>query len=142
MNGKSKCMILKEIRKKIAEENDIEYVTSECTHKGTCKGTCPKCESELRYLERQLARRQALGKTACTVPGANSIYRGVKNAVYDVKEAIEELIDGNKDPGGEVELDGMVSDIEPLEGEVAQLPDDYEVLEGDVAMLPDDGSVD
>lgn len=63
MLGKEKCRILKEIRRKIADENDIPFVTEECTHKGNCRGTCPRCESELRYLERQLERRTALGKT-------------------------------------------------------------------------------
>ena len=62
MLGKQKCKILKEIRQRIADENDIPWVTQECTHKGNCRGTCPKCESELRELERQLAARQALGK--------------------------------------------------------------------------------
>lgn len=61
--GKSKCKILKEIRQKIADENDIPYITSECTHKGDCLGTCPKCEQELQYLEKQLERRRKLGKT-------------------------------------------------------------------------------
>ena len=51
--GKQTCKILKEIRKQIAMENDIEFVTSECTHKGDCAGTCPKCEAEVRYLERE-----------------------------------------------------------------------------------------
>ena len=63
MLGKEKCRILKEIRRRIADENDIPFVTEECTHKGNCRGTCPRCESELRYLEKQLARRTALGKT-------------------------------------------------------------------------------
>ena len=62
MLGKQKCKILKEIRQRIADENDIPYVTRECTYQGSCKGTCPRCESELRYLEQQLAARQALGK--------------------------------------------------------------------------------
>lgn len=62
MRGKKKCRFLKEIRQRIAEENDIPLVTQECTHQGECSGTCPKCEQELRYLEQQLARRQALGK--------------------------------------------------------------------------------
>ena len=62
--GKQTCKILKEIRKQIAEENDIEFVTSECTHKGDCAGTCPKCEAEVRYLERELEKRQRMGKAA------------------------------------------------------------------------------
>ena len=62
--GKQTCKILKEIRKQIAAENDIEFVTSECTHKGDCRGTCPKCEAEVRYLERELEKRQRMGKAA------------------------------------------------------------------------------
>ena len=62
MDGKSKCKILKDIRARIAQENDIEYVTSECKFQGNCSGTCPKCEAEVRYLEQELQKRQALGK--------------------------------------------------------------------------------
>ncbi len=64
MLGRAKCKILKEIRQTIADENDIPYVTRECTYQGDCSGTCPKCESELRYLERELEKRQRLGKRA------------------------------------------------------------------------------
>ncbi len=62
MTGKNKCKILKEIRSKIAQENDIPFITRECTYQGECKGTCPKCEQELVYLEQQLAKRRQLGK--------------------------------------------------------------------------------
>ena len=60
--GKQTCKILKEIRRQIAEANDIEFVTSECRYKGDCLGTCPKCEAEVRYLEQQLHKRQLAGK--------------------------------------------------------------------------------
>ena len=62
--GKQTCKILKEIRKQIAAENDINLVIEECTYKGDCLGTCPKCEAEVRYLERELEKRQRLGKAA------------------------------------------------------------------------------
>lgn len=62
MLGRKKCKILKEIRQKIADENDIPYVTHECRFQGECSGTCPRCESELRYLEKQLEARAAAGK--------------------------------------------------------------------------------
>ena len=62
--GKQTCKILKEIRKQSAEENDIKLVIEECTYKGDCLGTCPKCEAEVRYLERELEKRQRLGKAA------------------------------------------------------------------------------
>ena len=60
--GKQTCRILKEIRRRIAEANDIEFITSECTFKGDCLGTCPKCEAEVRYLEQQLRARSIAGK--------------------------------------------------------------------------------
>lgn len=61
MNGKSKCKLLKEIRRQIAAQNDIEFVTSECKFQGNCSGTCPKCEAEVRYLEAELRKRQMIG---------------------------------------------------------------------------------
>ncbi len=60
--GKHTCKILKEIRRQIAEKNDIEYITSECHFQGECKGTCPHCEAEVRYLENELQKRKQLGK--------------------------------------------------------------------------------
>ena len=60
--GKQTCKILKDIRRQIAEANDIEFVTSECRYKGDCLGTCPKCEAEVRYLEQQLRSHQLMGK--------------------------------------------------------------------------------
>ncbi len=65
--GKNTCRILKEIRKQIAEANDIEFVTEECRYKGDCLGTCPKCEAEVRYLEEQLLQRRKLGKAVAVV---------------------------------------------------------------------------
>lgn len=61
-HGKETCRILKELRHKIAEANDIALEISECRFKGDCTGTCPRCEAEVRYLERQLAARRRAGK--------------------------------------------------------------------------------
>ena len=60
--GKDTCRILKEIRRQIAEANDIEFIISECRYKGDCLGTCPKCEAEVHYLEQQLRIRSLAGK--------------------------------------------------------------------------------
>lgn len=62
MRGKKVCEQLRGIRCRIAAANDIDYTPAECTYEGECQGTCPHCESELRYIERQLHRRRALGK--------------------------------------------------------------------------------
>ena len=79
--GKEKCRILKQIRAEIARANDIEWVVSECKHKGNCKGTCPKCEQEVRQLEAALAKREALGKTVAVVGISASIALSVTGCV-------------------------------------------------------------
>ncbi len=63
MKGRYTCNELKKIRKQIADANGIEYHVSECNYQGDCTGTCPKCESELRYIESELANRQRSGKS-------------------------------------------------------------------------------
>ena len=73
MNGKSKCKILKDIRRQIAADNDIEFITSECKYQGDCTGTCPKCEAEVRYLEQELAKRQMAGKAVAVAGIAAAI---------------------------------------------------------------------
>jgi len=60
--GQSTCKVLKEVRRKIADANNIPLQEHECTHTGDCAGTCPYCESEVRYLERELSKRRSLGK--------------------------------------------------------------------------------
>lgn len=98
--GKQTCRILKEIRRRIAEANDIEYVTSECRYKGECKGTCPRCEAEVRYLEQQLALRRIAGKavilagitalSACSGGGtANPV-----GAKTEVETAVDTVVPG------------------------------------------------
>ena len=80
---------MKEIRRQIAEANDIEYVVEECQYRGDCLGTCPKCEAEVRYLEEQLHQCQLLGKAAMVAgisaglltmrPCGNEMYAQVSN---------------------------------------------------------------
>ncbi|MBP5758869.1 MAG: energy transducer TonB, partial [Bacteroidales bacterium] len=60
--GKKICGYLKGIRRKIAEENDIKLDIPECTYEGECRGTCPRCEWEVQYLEKTLFERMKLGK--------------------------------------------------------------------------------
>ena len=61
VKGKSTCKLLKDIRQQIADANGISYQPKECHHKGDCTGTCPACEAEIRYLERELKARKGNG---------------------------------------------------------------------------------
>ncbi len=124
MLGKEKCRILKEIRRKIADENDIPYVTRECSFQGECRGSCPRCESELCYLEKQLALRASLGKRVAVAALCASIGFGTAACTSPF---------GGKTTGGEVELSGMMT-YEP-----ADTPEpDVEVTMGEIAW-PDEG---
>lgn len=60
--GHNICDTLKVIRKQIADANGINYSPEECHFTGECKGTCPKCEKDVRVLEHELRLRQKAGK--------------------------------------------------------------------------------
>lgn len=60
--GKRICETLKAIRREIASANGIDYTPTPCNHMSDCAGTCPVCEQETRWLERQLRSRQVMGK--------------------------------------------------------------------------------
>ena len=74
--GKRICETLKGIRRDIAVANEIDYSPTQCTHEGDCAGTCPKCESETRWLEKQLRARQALGKAVTATESSPSTRQG------------------------------------------------------------------
>jgi len=85
--GKKVCTTLKQVRKKIAEANDIPYEQTECSHQGDCLGTCPKCESELRYLNDQLAIRRASGRAISLVGlslGVSALFGAIELAQAQV----------------------------------------------------------
>lgn len=83
--GKSICNELKAVRRRIADENDIPLEIKECTYKGPCAGTCPRCEWELRQLENALADRIRLGKVATVAGIALGLSLGA-NAQSDVPQ--------------------------------------------------------
>lgn len=56
VNGKEICKKLREIRKKFADTNGIEFNSEECSYNGPCAGTCEKCDEELKYLQKQIEK--------------------------------------------------------------------------------------
>jgi len=136
--GKQTCKILKEIRRQIAEANDIEFVTSECRYKGDCLGTCPKCEAEVQYLEQQLRSRQLMGK-AVVLAGLSAgmiAFSGCgssSNQTTDDSDTLQgeppmELLedDAEWNVEGELPMQEVVDSIREAammkEGEVASIP--------------------
>ena len=154
MLGKEKCRILKEIRQRIADENDIPYVTRECSFQGSCRGTCPKCESELRYLEEQLALRQSLGKRVAVT--ALCAAMAFASAGCGPSKTPTIVLPGGTPAPVETDISGMIAPPpteEPLMGEAVPWEDEDppeeteeplagEVeLTGDVAWVPEDPPV-
>ena len=129
--GKSTCKLLKDIRQQIADVNGISYQPKECHHKGDCAGTCPACEEEIRYLERELKARKGNGfgmKVAgiaagicATVMPMTAAAQGVKpdsmanRPVHTAKKGDVKVVDLSDGCASPVVVRGMVIDAEDKE---------------------------
>ena len=129
--GRSTCKLLKSIRQQIADANGISYRPKECQHKGDCAGTCPACEEEIRYLERELKARKGNGfgmKVAgiaagicATVMPMTAAAQAVKSdstanpPVQTTKKAPIKVVDLSDGCASSVVVRGMVIDAEDKE---------------------------
>ena len=129
--GRSTCKLLKSIRQQIADANGISYRPKECQHKGDCAGTCPACEEEIRYLERELKARKGNGfgmKVAgiaagicATVMPMTAAAQAVKPdstanpPVQTTKKAPIKVVDLSDSCASPVVVRGMVIDAEDKE---------------------------
>ena len=143
MFGKNKCKILKEIRQKIADENDIPYVTRECSYQGECSGTCPKCEQELRYLEQQLEHRQRLGKAVVVTALCAGMSLGVTGCDPKIGRSGDLEKSTATAAGVQAVEPGKTPTEDPLVdyfmGEPDEQPSEqWTELDGDVAYIPDE----
>ncbi len=103
--GKKVCEKLKEIRVEVARANDIPYEPAECHHEGDCSGSCPQCEAEVRYLERQLDLKRVVGKAA---------FFGM---AVGVAMAVESC---GMRTVGEADITGMLEDVDTAKVDSAQ----------------------
>ena len=129
--GKSTCKLLKDIRQQISDANGISYQPKECHHKGDCAGTCPACEEEIRYLERELKARKGNGfgmKVAgiaagicATVMPMTAAAQAVKSdstanrPVHTAKKGDVKVVDLSDGCASPVVVRGMVIDAEDKE---------------------------
>ena len=135
VKGKSTCKLLKDIRQQIADANGISYQPKECHYEGECAGTCPACEEEIRYLERELKARKGNGfgmKVAgiaagicATVMPMTAAAQGVKpdstanRPVHTAKKGDVKVVDLSDSCASPVVVRGMVigsDDKEPVIG--------------------------
>ena len=122
--GKSICNVLKTIRKQVADANEIKYEPRECHHEGECRGTCPACEAEVRYIEQQLNIRRQLGK-AVVVMGISTGLAGLTsctnctniiNRPYEGYVATDSLwMEDMESTNGAMPVDANIDSIDSIE---------------------------
>lgn len=122
--GKSICNVLKTIRKQVADANEIKYEPRECHHEGECRGTCPACEAEVRYIEQQLNIRRQLGK-AVVVMGISAGLAGLTsctnctniiNRPYEGYVATDSLwMEDMESTNGAMPVDANIDSIDSIE---------------------------
>ena len=144
MNGKQKCRILKRIREQIAQANDIELVVEQCAYQGDCKGVCPRCEAEVRYLERELEKRRSLKKRVVLAGVSAGLTLALSgcSTIERLADRFVAFLSGERDEDPITELVGDVPmQIGPDEGELVldgELEPEY--LTGtDEAKVPEEG---
>ena len=136
-HGKKICKALKNIRSLVAQANDIPLQIEECTYEGHCTGTCPKCESEARFLEEALQQRRDQG-----LPIRVEHLMSEEHLRQIVESSSDENNFDNDDfvplEGMPMPLQGMPMPPEEWDWENEQdeeTDDDIHVLEGDIAPL-------
>lgn len=96
--GKQKCNELKQIRKELAEQLNIDLHQKECTFEGNCKGTCPKCKQEEQKLNSELLKRAAVlgigALTTLSLAGCTFNSNDISGNVTHNEKEIEEYVGG------------------------------------------------
>lgn len=131
--GKVICKDLKAVRKRIAEENNIPLEIKECTYEGPCRGTCPRCEAEVRYLENSLAHRLKMGKVA-TIAGLTLGLASCGGGQAERTDTLLRLTSSSTSPGlGEEQM----PEVPEGPSEIIDVPDMGEIeICGDVENVP------
>ena len=139
--GKRICETLKGIRRDIAVANEIDYQPTECKHEGDCAGTCPKCESETRWLERQLRARQALGK-AVTIAGLSVALGAMSSCRHKTFQPGGMILPPENGTNVNAPASTKGTNTAPSAG-ITQVSNTEEPVQlmGDVAIVPDSASV-
>lgn len=137
--GKHICETLKSIRREIAEANEIDYNPTECTHEGDCAGTCPACESETRWLEKQLRSRQALGK-AITIAGLSVALGAMSSCSPKIFQPVGKIVSPNEN-GNNLNAPATNANVNNTPPSARITPasntDEPVQLMGDVEFVPD-----
>ena len=134
--GKEKCRILKQVRAEIAKNNDIDWIIEECPHKGDCLGTCPKCEAEVRELEKKLEERRRLGLNVALAGVAAGIALTVSGCAPQ-PAALQGDVPAAGGNNGQTTSDQATEAPQSTEGETGTLELEGEILDDGSALTID-----
>ena len=118
--GKEKCEILKAIRTYVAEKYGLDDATTECSHKGDCPGTCPKCDAELADLQRQLEEHGI-----SDIAQDKRLSDMVENYINTLRQDEDEKLTFGGIPAPLDDIfatEGIPASTVPLEGDITELP--------------------
>ena len=133
MTGKEKCAVLKTIRKDIAKANKIKLDIPECTHKGECRGTCPRCEAEVKALENALASKRKRG-IKVAVAGISAGIIALNTASCDIIDEISRRVNGEELMGDMPYIEQSAGVLVPPDTTDTESSDTEELyLDGDIA---------
>lgn len=134
---KKRCKQLKEIRKNIADKLNIDLHQTECTFKGECSGTCPKCQQEEKILNKALlgkgaaigaATLMAASMTACITP-PDEATTGIVAPDFDPTEQQQEPTNQNREK--------LLKELKEINEKQKNDKDDDDTISGDVEILGD-----
>lgn len=134
--GKEKCRILKQVRAEIAKNNGIDWIIEECPHKGDCLGTCPKCEAEVRELEKKLEERRKLGLNVALAGVAAGIALTVSGCAPQ-PYALQGDVPAAGGNNGQTTSDQATEAPQSTEGETGTLELEGEILDDGSALTID-----
>ena len=129
--GKQICERLKAIRSEIARANEIDYTPVDCHHEGDCQGTCPACEREVRWLERQLRLRQSIGKVVtiagigvalATLPACGAVVTPEDGYLEDNPDTICNVVDKTSTSSDSISKPIMMQEPAVVDGKT--MPED------------------
>lgn len=138
--GKEKCRILKQVRAEIAKNNGIDWIIEECPHKGDCLGTCPKCEAEVRELEKKLEERRRLGLNVALAGVAAGIALTVSGCAPQ-PAALQGDVPAAGGTDGQTTSDQTTEAPQSTEGETGTLELPGEILDDGSALTIDGDEV-
>ena len=134
--GKHICETLRAIRLDIARANGIKYFPRVCHHEGDCAGTCPACESEVRYLEREIARKRRLGKAAVVAGVSLGLMSVTATSCDFISQSVQRIVQHGDDESLLGEIEAITPEMYLIKAEQYTMQSDKRIIESELGEGP------